>query len=166
MANNVMTFTPDEIKDKLKLTPSAMDTLRRLSAHAGIEMDDDASREFVEFRNVRINDVMELWEFKAWCEKVSEFIKVTMKHSFNVGYEEQLPKNVSWGKQTFTCKFTNPLDAVRELAKIEGTPMENFAQWVTPKQAAEAAGITEERLLADVGHLIVTEPKERTLKIK
>ena len=40
------------------------------------------------------------------------------------------------------------------------------ARYVTPKQAAEAAGITMDRLYADLGDMVERTPKERTLKIK
>lgn len=166
MAKEIVAITENDIKTKLTLTASAIDTLKFLAAHAGVEMDEESTREFIAQRNIRINDVLEIWELKAWCEKLIDFVKNTMKHAFNVGAPEELPKNVSWNKQTFTEKFANPLEAVRKLAEIEGTPIENFAQWVTPKQAAEAAGITADRLNADLGEMIVREPKERTLKVK
>lgn len=165
MAKEIIAFTESDIKG-MTLTTSEMDTLNYLAAHAGIEMDEQATQEFVAQRNVRINDIANIWELKAKAEKLVDYIKTVMKHAFNVGTDEDLPKNVSWSKQTYTEKFSNPLEAVRKLAEIEGTPIENFAQWVTPKQAAEAAGITADRLNADLGEMIVREPKERSLKIK
>lgn len=165
MAKEVMAFSESDIKG-MTLTASEMDTLNYLSAHAGVEMDEEAQEEFVAQRNIRINDIVNIWELKAKAEKFVDYIKTVMKHAFNVGSADELPKNVSWSKQTFTEKFANPLEAVRKLVEIEGTPIENFAQWVTPKQAAEASGITPDRLAADLGDMIVREPKERSLKIK
>lgn len=166
MAKEVMAITEEDIKSKLTLSTSAIDTLKFLAAHAGIEMDEGAMQEFVAQRNVRMGEISQIWELKAWCEKTVDFIKTVCKHAFNVGSDEELPKSVSWSKQTFTEKFTDAGEAVQKLIEIEGTPIENFARYVTPKQAAEAAGITMDRLYADIGDMVERTPKERTLKIK
>lgn len=166
MAKEVMAITEEDIKSKLTLSTSAIDTLKFLAAHAGIEMDEGTMQEFVAQRNVRMGEISQIWELKAWCEKTVDFIKTVCKHAFNVGSDEELPKSVSWSKQTFTEKFTDAGEAVQKLIEIEGTPIENFARYVTPKQAAEAAGITMDRLYADLGDMVERTPKERTLKIK
>lgn len=166
MAKEVMAITEEDIKSKLTLSTSAIDTLKFLAAHAGIEMDEGAMQEFIAQRNVRMGEISQIWELKAWCEKTVDFIKTVCKHAFNVGSDEELPKSVSWSKQTFTEKFTDAGEAVQKLIEIEGTPIENFARYVTPKQAAEAAGITMDRLYADIGDMVERSPKERTLKIK
>ena len=166
MAKEVMAITEEDIKSKLTLSTSAIDTLKFLAAHAGIEMDEEATREFVAQRNARINEIVSISELKAKAEKLADYLKTVLKHSFNVGSDEDLPKNVSWSKQSFTDKFTDPEAAVQKLMEIEGTPVENFAKYVTPKQAAEAAGITMDRLYADLGDMVERTPKERTLKIK
>ena len=166
MAQEVMAITEEDIKSKLTLSTSAIDTLKFLAAHAGIEMDEGAMQEFIAQRNVRMGEISQIWELKAWCEKTVDFIKTVCKHAFNVGSDEELPKSVSWSKQTFTEKFTDAGEAVQKLIEIEGTPIENFARYVTPKQAAEAAGITMDRLYADLGDMVERTPKERTLKIK
>ncbi len=166
MAKEVMAITEEDIKSKLTLSTSAIDTLKFLAAHAGIEMDEVAMQEFIAQRNVRMGEISQILELKAWCEKTVDFIKTVCKHAFNVGSDEDLPKNVSWSKQTFTDKFTDAGEAVQKLIEIEGTPIENFARYVTPKQAAEAAGITMDRLYADLGDMVERTPKERTLKIK
>lgn len=166
MAKEVMAITEEDIKSKLTLSTSAIDTLKFLAAHAGIEMDEGTMQEFVAQRNVRMGEISQIWELKAWCEKTVDFIKTVCKHAFNVGSDEELPKSVSWSKQTFTEKFTDAGEAVQKLIEIEGTPIENFARYVTPKQAAEAAGITMDRLYADLGEMVERTPKERTLKIK
>lgn len=165
MAKEVMAFTESDIKG-MTLTTSEFDTLKFLAAHAGIEMDEGAMQEFIAQRNVRANDIAAIWELRAKAEKLVDFIKTVCKHAFNVGSDDDLPKNVSWSKQTFTEKFTDAGEAVQKLIEIEGTPIENFARYVTPKQAAEAAGITMDRLYADIGSMVERTPKERTLKIK
>jgi hypothetical protein len=129
-------------------------------------MDEEAQREFVAQRNARIVEIVAIAELKAKAEKLADYLKTVLKHAFNAGSEEDLPKNVSWSKQSFTDKFTDTEAAVRKLIEIEGTPIENFARYVTPKQAAEAAGITMDRLYADLGDMVERTPKERTLKIK
>lgn len=166
MAKEVMAITEEDIKSKLTLSTSAIDTLKFLAAHAGIEMDEGAMQEFIAQRNVRMGEISQIWELKAWCEKTVDFIKTVCKHAFNVGSDEELPKSVSWSKQTFTEKFTDAGEAVQKLIEIEGTPIENFSRYVTPKQAAEAAGITMDRLYADLGDMVERTPKESTLKIK
>ena len=165
MAKEVMAFTESDIKG-MTLTTSEFDTLKFLAAHAGVEMDEGAQREFIAQRNARINEIVSISELKAKAEKLADYLKTVLKHSFNVGNDEDLPKNVSWSKQTFTEKFTDAGEAVQKLIEIEGTPIENFAKYVTPKQAAEAAGITMDRLYADLGDMVERTPKERTLKIK
>lgn len=161
----IIAFSEEDIKD-MNLTVSEFDTLKFLAAHAGVEMDEGAQQEFVAQRNARINEIVSISELKAKAEKLADYLKTVLKHSFNVGSDEDLPKNVSWSKQTFTEKFTDTEAAVQKLIEIEGTPVENFARYVTPKQAAEAAGITMDRLYADLGEMVERTPKERTLKIK
>ncbi len=165
MAKEVMAFSESDIKG-MTLTTSEFDTLKYLSEHAGKEMDLKELQEFVAQRNARINEIVSISELKAKAKKLVEYLDNVLKHAFNVGSDEDLPKNVSWSKQSFTDKFTDPEAAVQKLMEIEGTPVENFAKYVTPKQAAEAAGITMDRLYADLGDMVERTPKERTLKIK
>lgn len=165
MAKEIIAFNEDDLNN-MTLTVSEFDTLKFLAAHAGVEMDEGAQREFIAQRNARIGEITAIAELKAKAEKLADYLKTVLKHSFNVGNDEDLPKNVSWSKQTFTEKFTDAGEAVQKLIEIEGTPIENFARYVTPKQAAEAAGITMDRLYADLGEMVERTPKERTLKIK
>lgn len=165
MAKEIIAFSEEDIKN-MTLTVSEFDTLKFLAAHAGVEMDEGAQQEFVAQRNARIGEITAIAELKAKAEKLADYLKTVLKHSFNVGSDEDLPKNVSWSKQAFTEKFADAGEAVQKLIEIEGTPIENFARYVTPKQAAEAAGITMDRLYADLGDMVERTPKERTLKIK
>ena len=165
MAKEIIAFSEEDIKN-MTLTVSEFDTLKFLASHAGVEMDEGAQQEFIAQRNARINEIVSISELKAKAEKLADYIKTVLKHSFNVGNDEDLPKNVSWSIQTFTEKFTDTEAAVQKLIEIEGTPVENFAKYVTPKQAAEAAGITMDRLYADLVDMVERTPKERTLKIK
>ena len=165
MAKEIIAFSEDDIKN-MTLTVSEFDTLKFLAAHAGVEMDEGAQQEFIAQRNARINEIVSISELKAKAEKLADYLKTVLKHAFNVGDADSLPKNVSWSKQSFSEKFADAGEAVQKLIEIEGTPIENFARYVTPKQAAEAAGITMDRLYADLGEMVERTPKERTLKIK
>ena len=119
MAKEVMAFTESDIKG-MTLTTSEFDTLKYLSAHAGVEMDEGAQQDFIAQRNARINEIVSISELKAKAEKLADYLKTVLKHSFNVGNDEDLPKNVSWSKQTFTEKFTDTEAAVQKLIEIEG----------------------------------------------
>jgi hypothetical protein len=165
MAKEVMAFSEADIKN-MTLTTSEFDTLKFLAAHAGIEMDDGAINEFIAQRNVRINDIVSIKELMEKAKKLKEYLENVLKHAFNVGSEEELPKNVSWSKTVYMVKFSDAEEAIKKLIEIEGTPAENFFKYVTPEKAAEAAGITMDRLYADLGDMIERTPKARTLKIK
>ena len=104
MAKEVMVFSENDIKG-MTLTTSEFDTLKFLAAHAGIEMDEEAVADFVVQRNVRINDITAIAELKAKAEKLADYLKALLKHAFNVGSDDELPKNVSWSKQSYTYEF-------------------------------------------------------------
>lgn len=169
MAKEIVAITENDIKTKLTLTTSAIDTLMFLAAHAGVEMDEESTREFIAQRNIRINDVLEIWELKAWCEKVVDFVKNTMKHAFNVGSTEELPKNVSWSKQSYTYDWEEGQAHVIANNLMECGLIANKEQLfdcVTVSAMQKAAGITMDKMLELYHEGIVIKPKERTLKIK
>ena len=168
MAKEVMAFSEADIKG-MTLTASEMDTLNYLSAHAGVEMDEEAQAEFVAQRNIRANDITNIWELKAKAEKLVEYIKTVMKHAFNVGTDEDLPKNVSWSKQSYTYEFEEGQAHVIANNLIECGLIANKEQLfncVTVSSMQNAAGITMEKMLELYHDGIVIKPKERTLKIK
>ena len=129
-----------------------------------IELQNDTAA-LVAFRNVNENAIKDIKEFiarsKFAVKQAEDFLKTLCTPE-----PENLPKGIKWNKQSYTTTFSNPQAAAFKLIETEGTPMENFLQWLTPKQAAEAAGITEDRLRATVGDLIVDTPKARVLNIK
>ena len=146
MAKEVMAFSEADIKG-MTLTASEMDTLKFLAAHAGVEMDEEATREFVAQRNIRINDITAIAELKSKAEKLAAYLKEVLKHSFNVGAEEDLPKNVSWSKQSYTYDFEEGQANVIANNLMECGLIANKEQLfdcVTVSAMQKAAGITME----------------------
>lgn len=168
MAKEVMAITEEDIKSKLTLSTSAIDTLKFLAAHAGIEMDEGAMQEFIAQRNVRMGEISQIWELKAWCEKTVDFIKTVCKHAFNVGSDEDLPKNVSWSKQSYTQAFADGAGSVvcDTLIKKHLVNKEDILGAVTFPALVKASGITADKLKDMFPDTVIETPKERTLKIK
>lgn len=168
MAKEIIAFTENDING-MTLTTSVFDTLKFLAAHAGIEMDDQAAQEFVAQRNVRANDIASIWELKAKAEKLADYIKTVMKHAFNVGTDEELPKNVSWSKQSYTYEFEEGQAHVIANNLMECgliATKEQLFDCVTVSAMQKAAGITMDKMLELYHDGIVIKPKERTLKVK
>lgn len=167
MAKEVMAFTESDIKG-MTLTTSEFDTLKFLSEHAGKEMDLQEQQEFVAQRNVRANDIAAIWELRAKAEKLVDFIKTVCKHAFNVGTDEDLPKNVSWSKQSYTQAFADGAGAVvcDTLIKKHLVNKEDILGAVTFPALVKASGITADKLKEMFPDTVIETPKERTLKIK
>lgn len=167
-SKEVMTVTPEDINAHMVLNKSTADTLQWLIANAGIEMDDEAIADFVVMRGIRDNEIRNLWEFKAWCEKAAECIKTVTKHAYNVGGEDALPNNVSWSKQAYTYEFAEgAAEAVASTLIERGlvSPTQLYQQ-LTVSQVSKASGMTVEKIADLVPGVILQKPKERTLKIK
>jgi hypothetical protein len=167
MAKEVMAFTESDIKG-MTLTTSEFDTLKFLSEHAGKEMDLKEQQEFVAQRNVRANDIAAIWELRAKAEKLVDFIKTVCKHAFNIGTDEDLPKNVSWSKQSYTQAFADGAGAVvcDTLIKKHLVNKEDILGAVTFPALVKASGITADKLKEMFPDTVIETPKERTLKIK
>lgn len=167
MAKEVMAFTESDIKG-MTLTTSEFDTLKFLSEHAGKEMNLKEQQEFVAQRNVRANDIAAIWELRAKAEKLVDFIKTVCKHAFNVGSDEDLPKNVSWSKQSYTQAFADGAGAVvcDTLIKKHLVNKEDILGAVTFPALVKASGITADKLKEMFPDTVIETPKERTLKIK
>jgi len=167
MAKEVMAFSEADIKG-MTLTTSEFDTLKFLSDHAGKEMDLKEQQEFVAQRNVRANDIAAIWELRAKAEKLVDFIKTVCKHAFNVGSDEDLPKNVSWSKQSYTQAFADGAGAVvcDTLIKKHLVNKEDILGAVTFPALVKASGITADKLKEMFPDTVIETPKERTLKIK
>ena len=167
MAKEIIAFSEADIKG-MTLTTSEFDTLKFLAAHAGIEMDEGAQQEFIAQRNARIGEITAIAELKAKAEKLADYIKTVLKHSFNVGNDEDLPKNVSWSKQSYTQAFADGAGAVvcDTLIKKHLVNKEDILGAVTFPALVKASGITADKLKEMFPDTVIETPKERTLKIK
>jgi hypothetical protein len=168
MANKeVMIVAPEEIKN---LVPSekAMDAYRFAIANAGIEMDGDAQADFVVKRNAKTEGFRELAEVQKWMEKTAASIKEALKHTYNVGTEEDLPSNVKWSKQSYTYAFEEGQARVIAQSLIDSglTTKEQLFDAVSVTGMQKAAGITTDKMLELFHDGIVIKPKERTLTVK
>lgn len=166
-SKEVMIVTPEELKN---LVPSekAMDAYRFAIAHAGIEMDGDAQADFVVQRNAKNEGFRELAEVQKWMEKTAASIKEALKHTYNVGTEEDLPANVKWSKQSYTYAFDDGQARVIAQSLIDSglTTKEQLFDAVTVTAMIKAAGITTDKMLELFHDGIVIKPKERTLTVK
>lgn len=163
----VMIVTPEDMKN---LVPSdkAMDAYRFALANAGIEMDEETAADFIVRRNLKTEGFRELAEVGKWMEKTAASIKEALKHTYNVGTEEDLPTNVKWSKQSYTYAFVqdagaavaNALVAKRLVAK------DQLLALVTVTAMAKASGLTTEKLVDMFPDTIEQKPKERTLSVK
>ena len=163
----VMVVTPEELKN---LVPSekAMEAYRFALANAGIEMDEEITADFIIHRNARTEGFRELAEVGKWMEKTAASIKEALKHTYNVGTEEDLPANVKWSKQSYTYAFDEGQARVIAQSLIDSglTTKEQIFDAVTVTAMQKAAGITTDKMLELFHDSIVIKPKERTLTVK
>ena len=163
----VMVVTPEELKN---LVPSekAMEAYRFALANAGIEMDEEITADFIIHRNARTEGFRELAEVGKWMEKTAASIKEALKHTYNVGTEEDLPANVKWSKQSYTYAFDEGQARVIAQSLIDSglTTKEQLFDAVTVTAMQKAAGITIDKMLELFHDGIVIKPKERTLTVK
>lgn len=163
----VMIVTPEELKN---LVPSekALEAYRFALANAGIEMDDEITADFIIHRNARTEGFRELAEVGKWMEKTAASIKEALKHTYNVGTEEDLPDGVKWSKQSYTYAFEEGQARVIANSLIDSglTTKEQIFDAVTVTAMQKAAGITTDKMLELFHDGIVIKPKERTLSIK
>ena len=167
-SKEVMIVTPEEMQQMLVPSEKAMDAYRFAIAHAGIEMDEGAEQEFIAQRNAKTEGFRELVEVQKWMEKTAASIKETLKHTYNVGTEEELPANVKWSKQSYTYAFDEGQARVIAQSLIDSglTTKEQLFDAVTVTAMIKAAGITTDKMLELFHDGIVIKPKERTLTVK
>ena len=167
-SKEVMVVTPEEMQQMLVPSEKAMDAYRFALAHAGFEMDDGAEQEFIAQRNAKNEGFRELVEVQKWMEKTAASIKEALKHSFNVGTEEDLPAGVKWSKQSYTYAFEEGQARAIAQSLIDSglVTKEQLFDSVTVTAMQKAAGITTEKMLELFHDGIVIKPKERTLSIK
>ena len=166
-SKEIMIVEPEQLKN---LVPSekALDAYRFALAHAGIEMDEETTADFVLQRNARTDGFRELAEVQKWMEKTAASIKEALKHTYNVGTEEDLPANVKWSKQSYTYAFEEGQARAVAQSLIDSglTTKEQLFDAVTVTAMQKAAGITTEKMLELFHDGIVIKPKERTLTVK
>ena len=166
-SKEIMIVEPEQLKN---LVPSekALDAYRFALAHAGIEMDEETTADFVLQRNLKTEGLRELAEVGKWMEKTAASIKEALKHTYNVGTEEDLPANVEWSKQSYTYAFEEGQARVIAQSLIDSglTTKEQLFDAVTVTAMIKAAGITTDKMLELFHDGIVIKPKERTLTVK
>lgn len=166
-SKDIMIVEPEQLKN---LVPSekALDAYRFALAHAGIEMDEETEADFILQRNARTDGFRELAEVQKWMEKTAASIKEALKHTYNVGTDEDLPAGVKWSKPSYTYAFEE--GQAREIAQslIDSglTTKEQLFDAVTVTAMIKAAGITTDKMLELLHDGIVIKPKERTLTVK
>ena len=166
-SKEIMIVEPEQLKN---LVPSekALDAYRFALAHAGIEMDEETTADFVLQRNARTDGFRELAEVQKWMEKTAASIKEALKHTYNVGTEEDLPANVKWSKQSYTYAFEEGQARAIAQSLIDSglVTKEQLFDAVTVTAMQKAAGITMDKMLELFHDGIVIKPKERTLTVK
>lgn len=167
-SKEVMVVTPEEMQQMLVPSEKAMDAYRFALAHAGFEMDEGAEQEFIAQRKAKNEGFRELVEVQKWMEKTAASIKEALKHTYNVGTEEDLPSNVKWSKQSYTYAFEEGQARAIAQSLIDSglVTKEQLFDSVTVTAMQKAAGITTEKMLELFHDGIVIKPKERTLSIK
>lgn len=167
MVKDVMLIPPEEFRN---LVPSerAMDAYRWALGLAGVEMGEDDLPEFVSTRNAKTAGFTELAEVQKWFEKSAASIKEILKHTYNVGTEEELPANVKWAKQSYTYEWREGAGALvaNALVKKGLVTKDALLNLVGPSALAKACGMTVDKVMDMYPDTIVEKPKERTLKIK
>lgn len=144
----VMVVPPEELKN---LVPSekAMEAYRFALANAGIEMDEETTADFILHRNARTDGFRELAEVGKWMEKTAASIKEALKHTYNVGTEDDLPSNVKWSKQSYTYAFDEGQARVIAQSLIDTglTTKEQLFDALTVTSMQKAAGLTTDKML-------------------
>ena len=174
MAKEVMVVTPEDIKSHIALSAAASDTLKWMIAHAGVEMDEEAQAEFIQQRALRVNEIRECWELKAWCEKAAASIKEYTEHLYNLGTPEELPDGedgvkVSWSKQSYTYEwdaYGSSVQVVKDLESKGICTTDTALCELSVDAVIRASGLTKEKLIDMYPEQIVAKPKKRTLSIK
>ena len=151
-SKEVMIIRPEEFGNMV-LSEGAMDAYRFALEHAGVEMTEEEVPAFISARNAKTAAFRELNEAMKWMEKTVASIKEVLKHTYNVGTEEELPPNVKWNKQSYTYEF-----------RFVDVPA--GALTVTVSAMSKASGLTVEKIMDMFPDTIEQKPKARTLNMK
>lgn len=163
----IMVVEPEEIKKNLVATDAALFAYEFALKHAGMPMDEGQLADFISQRNAK-GGWIDLWEFKAWCEKTAASIKEAVKHTFNVGTAEELPSFAKWNKQSYTYEFAEGAGAAVANALVAKrlVTKDQLLACLTVSNISKASGLTTEKLVEMFPDTIIEKPKERTLTIK
>lgn len=167
MAAKTLIVTENEINTNLKIADNAMEAYKFALENAGLEMDEGAEADFIVRRNAK-SGWRDLWEFKCWCEKVTESIKEVCKHTFNVGTEEQMPAGIGWKSSGTTKAFKDGAGAVviQLLINKKLVSKEQIFNLIDPSKVAKAAGLKVEKLMDMFPDTVVETPKAPSLSVK
>ena len=166
-SKEVMIVRPDEFKNMV-LGEGAMDAYKFALEHAGVEMTEEEIPAFISARNAKTAAFRDLNEAMRWMEKTVASIKEVLKHTYNVGTDEELPANVKWNKQSYTYEFKEGAGSAiaNALIKKNLVTKEALLDTVTVTAMSKASGVTVDKLVDMFPDTIEQKPKARTLNIK
>lgn len=166
-SKEVMIIRPEEFGNMV-LSEGAMDAYRFALEHAGVEMTEEEVPAFISARNAKTAAFRELNEAMKWMEKTVASIKEVLKHTYNVGTEEELPPNVKWNKQSYTYEFRPGAAAVvaNILVNKKLVAKDALLDTVTVSAMSKASGLTVEKIMDMFPDTIEQKPKARTLNMK
>lgn len=165
MTKEAMVISVEEIGRNFKVSDAALEAYK-FAVGAGLTQDEGEEADFIVKRNAK-SGWRDLWEFKAWCEKTAASIKDAVKHTFNIGTDDQLPSFAKWAKQSYTYDFEEGAGAlvVEGLIKKKIVSKEDFFNQLTVSQVAKASGLSVDKIKDLFPDVIVDKAKERTLRI-
>lgn len=172
MAEKKTALVPTEDIKYMVVSDAALDAYNFALRNAGVEMDEETEADFITRRNAK-SGWRELWELKSKCEKFAASIKEVVKHTFNVGSEDQIPNDdgvkISWSKQSFTYEWEcedAPRFVAQKLIESNLVKAEQLFDVLKVEQVTKASGITIDKLNELFEGAVKIKPKERTLSIK
>lgn len=166
-SKEVMIIRPEEFGNMV-LSECAMDAYRFALEHAGVEMAEEEVPAFISARNAKTAAFRELNEAMRWMEKTVASIKEVLKHTYNVGTEEELPPNVKWNKQSYTYEFKPGAGAVvaNILVNKKLVSKDALLDTVTVTAMSKCSGLTVDKIIDMFPDTIEQKPKARTLNMK
>ena len=167
MAKEII-LTANEVKE-FKVATKVAETYGWLLDNVPDGTDSDKVQAFASALAARKDNMLDLWEFKAYIEKLADNLKTACKAAANVIPTEDLPSFVKLSKQSYTYGFTAE-GAAAQIAEglVQGNlcTANDLYNGLTVNALAKAAGFTVDKLVSMYPDLIEAKPKDRTLTIK
>lgn len=166
MAKEII-LTVEEIGRNCVASKRAIDAYEWALTHAGVELDEVQTESFVNDRNS--HDWVALREFQQWLKKTADSIDIVMKHTMNIGSEEQLPLCASWAKQSFNSEWTaDGYGSIVSRSFVDKgiVKADELLNQLTPSNIAKASGLSVDRIAEMYPGSVNFKPKARTLHIK